>query len=104
MRLLYGGRTSLEIGLIATIITMVGATLLGMLAGFFRGATDVIISRVLDLIWAYPALLLGVALGVSLAVSGLNVGPLHVAGGSNFVPAFVIGVVYIPYVAQTDPR
>jgi peptide/nickel transport system permease protein len=100
VRLLYGGRTSLEIGVIATLITMVGATILGMLAGFFRGPTDLIISRILDLIWAYPALLLGVALGVSLAVSGLNVGPLHISGGSNFIPALVIGVVYIPYVAR----
>ena len=100
VRLLYGGRNSLEIGLLATIITMVGAILLGVAAGYFRGWTDIIISRVLDLIWAYPALLLGVALGVSLAVGGLNIGPLHIQGGSNFLPALVIGVVYIPYVAR----
>jgi peptide/nickel transport system permease protein len=100
VRLLYGGRTSLEIGLIATLITMIGATLLGMLAGFFRGWVDTVISRILDLIWAYPALLLGVALGVSLAVGGLSIGPLHIAGGSNLIPALVIGIVYIPYVAR----
>ena len=99
VRLLYGGRNSLEIGLLATLITMVGATILGVCAGFFRGWTDTVISRVLDLIWAYPALLLGVALGVSLA-SGLTIGPVTIAGGSNLVPALVIGVVYIPYVAR----
>jgi peptide/nickel transport system permease protein len=100
VRLLYGGRTSLEIGALATIITMIGATILGLLAGYFRGWTDTIISRVLDLIWAYPALLLGVALGVSLAVGGVSIGPIHIQGGSNFIPAFVIGIVYIPYVAR----
>jgi peptide/nickel transport system permease protein len=100
VRLLYGGRNSLEIGLLATVITMVGAVILGVAAGFFRGWTDTIISRLLDLIWAYPALLLGVALGVSLAVNGLNIGPIHLASGSNFLPAGVIGVVYIPYVAR----
>jgi peptide/nickel transport system permease protein len=100
VRLLYGGRNSLEIGLLATLITMVGAIVLGVAAGFFRGWTDMIISRVLDLIWAYPALLLGVALGVSFAVGGLSIGPIHIAGGSNFLPALVIGVVYIPYVAR----
>ena len=100
VRVLYGGRNSLEIGVLATLITMVGAVVLGVAAGFFRGWTDTIISRLLDLIWAYPALLLGVALGVSLAVGGLNIGPLHIAGGSNLLPALVIGVVYIPYVAR----
>ncbi|MCW2497423.1 ABC transporter permease, partial [Jatrophihabitans sp.] len=100
VRLLYGGRNSLEIGLLATLITMIGATILGVAAGFFRGWTDTIISRVLDLIWAYPALLLGVALGVSFAVGGLNIGPLHIAGNSNLIPSLVIGVVYIPYVAR----
>ena len=64
---------------------MLGAVILGVAAGFFRGWVDAVISRVLDLIWAYPALLLGVALGVSLAVGGLNIGPLHIDGGSNFL-------------------
>jgi peptide/nickel transport system permease protein len=101
VRTLYGGRTSLFIGALATIITMVGATILGVLAGFYRGATDAIISRVLDLIWAYPALLLGIALGVALSLNGLKIGGVQViAGGSNLLPAFVIGVVYIPYVAR----
>jgi peptide/nickel transport system permease protein len=100
VRLLYGGRNSLEIGLLATVITMLGAIILGVAGGFFRGWVDVIISRLLDLIWAYPALLLGVALGVSLAVGGLTIGPFKIQGGSNFIPALVIGVVYIPYVAR----
>jgi peptide/nickel transport system permease protein len=100
IRALYGGRTSLEIGALATVLTLVGAVLLGVPAGFFRGWTDTVISRLLDLIWAYPALLLGIALGVSLALGGLSIGPLHVHGGSNLVPALVIGVVYIPYVAR----
>jgi peptide/nickel transport system permease protein len=100
VRVLYGGRNSLEIGLLATIITMIGAVLIGVTAGFFRGWTDTVLSRLLDLIWAYPALLLGVALGVSLAVGGLAIGPLHIEGGSNVLPALVIGVVYIPYVAR----
>jgi peptide/nickel transport system permease protein len=100
VRLLYGGRNSLEIGVLATVITILGAVIFGVTAGYFRGWVDVVISRVLDLIWAYPALLLGVALGVSLAVGGLSIGPWNIKGGSNFIPALVIGVVYIPYVAR----
>lgn len=101
VRTLYGGRTSLFIAVVATIITMIGATVLGVLAGFFRGVTDIVISRLLDLIWAFPALLLAIALGVSLSLGGLVIGGVTVlAAGSNLLPALVIGVVYIPYVAR----
>lgn len=96
VRLLYGGRNSLEIGAIATIITMILGVILGVMAGYLRGVTDNVIRFGLDVLWAFPAVLLGVALGVSIAVGGL--GPIK--GNSLFVPALVIGVVYIPYVAR----
>jgi len=96
VRLLYGGRNSLEIGAVATLITMVLATICGLLAGYFRGLTDGIISRTLDVIWAYPAVLLGIVLGTVLEVRGL--GPFH--GTTLLSTALVIGFVYIPYVAK----
>jgi peptide/nickel transport system permease protein len=100
VRLLYGGRNSLEVGAIATAITMLLATLLGVTAGYFRGALDGVVSRVLDLIWAYPVVLLGIALGTSLALGGLNLGLFTLSGASLLVPALIIGFVYIPYVAK----
>jgi len=100
VRLLYGGRNSLEIGVVATLITMLLATMIGLAAGFFRGLTDAILSRVLDLIWSFPVVILGVALGVALAVGGLNLGLFELKGNSLGVPAVIIGVVYIPYVAK----
>ena len=96
VRLLYGGRNSLEIGAVATLITMVIALILGIVSGYFRGLADGVISRFLDVIWAYPAVLLGITLGTVLAVGGI--GPLK--GTTLMVPAVVIGVVYIPYVAK----
>jgi peptide/nickel transport system permease protein len=96
VRVLYGGRNSLEIGIIATVITMVLAMIVGILAGYHRGIADGLISRGMDIIWAYPAVLLGVTLGTVLAVGGI--GPIH--GDNLFVPAFVIGIVYIPYVGK----
>jgi peptide/nickel transport system permease protein len=96
VRLLYGGRNSLEIGAVATLITMVLALVLGIVAGYFRGVSDGFISRFLDVIWAFPAVLLGVTLGTVLAVGGI--GPLK--GTTLLVPAIVIGIVYIPYVAK----
>jgi peptide/nickel transport system permease protein len=100
VRLLYGGRNSLEIGLIASLITMVLATVIGTVAGFFRGLTDAVLSRVLDLLWAYPVVLLAIALGTSLALGGLNLGFFTLQGNSLLVPAVIIGVVYIPYIAK----
>jgi peptide/nickel transport system permease protein len=96
VRLLYGGRTSLEVGAIATLITIVLAVIVGVLAGYFGGVLDFLLSQTLNIIWAYPVYILGVALGVAFAVGGI--GPLH--GNSLLVPAFVIGIVYIPYVAK----
>jgi peptide/nickel transport system permease protein len=100
VRLLYGGRNSLEIAAIATAITMVLAVTLGMLAGYMRGLADGVLSRLFDLVWAYPAVLLGVALGVALAVGGIDLGLFTLHSGSLLLPAFVIGVVVFPYVAK----
>src|SRR4051794_583217 len=100
VRLLYGGRNSLEVGGVAMLLTMFFATILGIAAGFFRGATDGVISRVLDVIWAFPAVLLGIALGTALALGGINLGVVNLKGNSLLVPAFIVGIVYIPYVAK----
>lgn len=100
VRLLYGGRNSLEIAGIATLITMLLAIVLGTLAGYLRGIADGVLSRLFDLVWAYPAVLLGVALGVALAVGGIDLGLFTLHSGSLLLPAFVIGIVFFPYVAK----
>ena len=100
VRLLYGGRTSLQIGAEATLITIVFATLLALLAGYFRGPLDGLISRAFELIWAYPIYLLGIALGVVLAISGLDLGFVTLSGNSTQIPAIIIGLIFIPYVGK----
>jgi peptide/nickel transport system permease protein len=100
VRLLYGGRNSLEIGLAASLLTLVLATIMGLAAGYYRGWVDGILSRTLDVIWSYPALLLGVALGTSLSLGGLDLGLFSIKGASLAVPILVIGVVFVPYVAK----
>jgi peptide/nickel transport system permease protein len=100
VRLLYGARNSLFIAIIASMITMVLATVLGLLAGYFRGWVDLVISRSLDVVWAFPVLLLGVALGVSLATGGLNLGPIEIQQNNLMIPALIIGVVYVVYLAR----
>jgi peptide/nickel transport system permease protein len=100
VRLLYGGRISLEVGIGSAILCVGLALVMALVAGYAGGVVDAVISRTLDLIWAFPVYLLAVALATSLAVSGLQLGPLHVAATSLLLPVFVIAVVYIPYVAR----
>ena len=57
-RLVYGARVSLTIALLATLMSVVLGTLLGAMAAYFRGAVDSIISRFMDLLLAFPQLLL----------------------------------------------
>jgi peptide/nickel transport system permease protein len=100
VRLMYGGRTSLLIGFAATLIATLLAVVLALAAGYYRGWTDTVIARGLDLIWAYPATLLAIALGVSLAVGGLKIGPLDLSGDSIWIPILIISAVYTPYMAR----
>jgi peptide/nickel transport system permease protein len=100
VRLLYGGRNSLEIGFIAVLITTILATAVALIAGYFRGIADGVLSRAMDLIWAFPVVILGVALGTALALGGLNFGLFTVQGNSLLIPALIIGFVYVPYMAK----
>ena len=100
VRLLYGGRTSLLIGVGAAIGTVLLSIIFGTIAGFFRGWPDAIISRGLDVLWAFPPLLLGLALGTALALGGLKIGPIKLAGDSKLIPILIISVVQVPYMAR----
>jgi ABC-type dipeptide/oligopeptide/nickel transport system permease subunit len=66
-RVLYGARVSLEVALIATGLSVTIGVALGMVAGYYRGVTDTVISRFIDLTLAFPILLL--ALGIASACS-----------------------------------
>ena len=100
VRILYGGRISLEVGGASALLCVALALLLGLVAGYTGGFVDAVISRFLDLIWSFPVYLLAVALATTLAVGGLAVGPLHVSSSSLFIPIVVIAVVFVPYVAR----
>jgi peptide/nickel transport system permease protein len=100
VRLLYGGRNSLMIGVAAAFMTTILSVILGVIAGYFRGWSDTTIRSLLDIMWSFPVVILGVALGVALALGGLKIGPIKIAGDSLAVPIFIIGLVYIPYMAR----
>jgi peptide/nickel transport system permease protein len=72
-RILYGGQVSFEVGLAVTAIGVVVGGLLGMTSGYWGGAVDTVISRVLDVLIAFPALVLALAIAEGLGPSEVHV-------------------------------
>ena len=100
VRILYGGRTSLIVGIASALLCTLLALLLALPSGYFGGRTDAWISRTLDLIWSFPVYLLAVALSATLVVGGLDLGPVHISSTSLLIPIAVIAVVFVPYIAR----
>jgi peptide/nickel transport system permease protein len=100
VRILYGGRTSLSVGLASAAVCTLLALLLALPAGYFGGYVDRGVSRLLDLIWSFPVYLLAVALSASLVAGGVHIGPIHIGSSSLAIPIFVIAVVFVPYIAR----
>ena len=98
--LLYGGRSSLVIGIGSAVICCVIATVVALIAGFFGGVTDSILSRIMDIIWAFPVFLLLFSISTELLThsSGFQFGPVHVSATSLWVPTIIIAFIYVPYV------
>jgi len=86
-RVIYGSRISLAIGLISVTISLVPGTLLGLLAGYFRGKLDSLIMRLMDVLLAFPAILLAIFITAILGPSLPNT-------------MIAVGIVYIPHYAR----
>lgn len=86
-RVAYGARLSLLIGGAIALITLVAGTAMGLVAGYFGGWVDAVLSRVIDALMAFPSVLL--ALGV-MATLGASLGTVIVA----------LSLVYVPRVAR----
>ena len=87
-RIIYGARVSLEVGIIAVGIGATAGYLLGLIAGYFEGIVDRVIMCVMDILFAFPSILLAIFISVVL---GRGLGPTMVA----------IGIVNIPVFART---
>jgi len=85
--LIYASRVSILVGLLSTLLGLVGGVLFGLISGYIGGLVDTVISRILDIVWAFPGLLLAMAL---MAVLG--------KGMTNVI--LVLGVVSIPRFAR----
>ena len=71
-RLMYGARFSLFIGLFVVVLSVSSGVLLGLVAGYFRGRIDTVIMRIMDVILAFPSLLLALVLVAILGPGLLN--------------------------------
>lgn len=87
-RVIYGARVSLWVGLIAVGIGAGAGYVVGMIAGYFEGWTDTVIMRIMDILFAFPSILLAILISTVL---GRGLGATMVA----------IGIVNIPVFART---
>jgi peptide/nickel transport system permease protein len=100
VRLLYGGRNSLLVGIGSAAICIVVALVLALLAGYFRGWVDFVITRFFDLMWAFPVILLGIALGAALNINGFHHFGINLESGSLWILTLIISYVEVPYVGR----
>ena len=84
-RIIYGARISLRIGLITISLALTGGTLLGLVAGYRGGFADMLIMRLMDLMLAFPAILLAIAI---VAVIGPGIDNVILAVCIVLVPQF----------------
>ena len=71
-RIVWGARISLTVGVLATVLAMIAGTTVGLLAGYFGGLVDQIVMRTIDLVMAFPYILLAIALVAALGPGLLN--------------------------------
>jgi peptide/nickel transport system permease protein len=90
-RLLWGGRISLLIGILPTVAAMVISLLLGLPAGYLGGAVDQIIMRTLDVLFAFPLVLLAIAIA----------GVLEPGVATQIIAIMVVLVPYISRIVRT---
>jgi ABC-type dipeptide/oligopeptide/nickel transport system permease subunit len=69
-RVMYGARVSLEVAFIATALIVIVGVTLGMVAGYYRGWIDTVLARTMDVMLAFPVLLLALGLAAACALKG----------------------------------
>jgi ABC-type dipeptide/oligopeptide/nickel transport system permease subunit len=104
-RLLYGSRLSLIIGITTVAFAIIIGTVLGAMAGYFGGWTDTIIMRLMDVLLAFPELLLAIAivsvLGPGLINALLAIGIVSIPAYARVVRSSVISVREMDYISAT---
>jgi peptide/nickel transport system permease protein len=96
-RVIYGTRVSLEVGIFGTAISTTIGVVVGLLAGFYRGWVDTLLSRFIDVVLSIPILLLGLGIGAACSLHGCVGGLIQPGLG---VIIFLISLATWPYMAR----
>lgn len=99
-RVLYGGRNSLLIAAASATVCLCLAACIGICAGYFGGWIDLILSRILDMLWAIPVYLFAISLSVVTVGHGIRLGPVTIGADNLLIPIGIIALVYVPYAAR----
>jgi peptide/nickel transport system permease protein len=97
-RVLYGARVSLQVALIATVLSVAIGVTVGMVAGYYRGWVDTALSRLTDVVLAFPILLFGIGLASACSLGNGCLGGTIKPGLT--VVIFVIVVVNWTYIGR----
>jgi peptide/nickel transport system permease protein len=97
-RVLYGARVSLEVALLSTALAVAVGVVLGMVAGFYRGFVDTLISRFVDVMLAFPVLLLAMGVASACSIGRGCLGGLIKPGVPTVVA--VIAIINWTYIAR----
>lgn len=101
-RVVYGAKVSLQVGLIAVGIGAVAGYLLGLIAGYFEGWADRVIMCVMDILFAFPSILLAIfisaVLGRGLVNTMIAIGIVNIPVFARTVRASVISAKGLEYV------
>jgi peptide/nickel transport system permease protein len=84
-RVLYGGQISLQVGIFSVALGAVAGTLLGLVAGYFGGWWEIIVMRLIDIMLAFPGILLALAI---IAVLGRDLRNVMIAVGVASIPIY----------------
>jgi ABC-type dipeptide/oligopeptide/nickel transport system permease subunit len=101
-RVIYGTRVSLRVGILTVSLAVIAGTLIGAVAGYMGGAVDQILMRIMDVILAFPFLLLAIAIvsarGPGLTNAMLGIAIVSIPAYARIVRASVLSVRELDYV------
>jgi len=101
-RTIFAARISVEVAVVAVVVGFTGGTLIGLIAAYFGGLVDLVLMRLMELLFSFPAILLAVVLMASLGTSILNamvaIGIIYIPGFARLARASTMDVLRQQYV------